>query len=321
MTEPCFEGAAFFSLVNSLSDLSNNIGDQKLADALTTIYEHLSNSIDNSNSKQEEVNMIEITYRLSDEGKRTELYKVIGQILNNENELGCFYIVSVYDDYAVVEVKPNEFERFYYVKNDDSESVEITKREVCYLVDVNEKEKTALATLKAVNQNTFENLDMQYEKLITEKAEISQIYELKIKELNELIATLTVDRENYLKSIEALKVDLSNALTDCECSKKRRDEMQLQLNELNEYKFNVEKLEKERIISEYKGILSESILERYSANIDAFSCEELDMKLAYETKKNTNVFSLNESQTLIPKNRPLSGLEAILNKYESGDRK
>lgn len=321
MTEPCFEGAAFFSLVNSLSDLSNNIGDQKLADALTTIYEHLSNSIENSNSKQEEVNMIEITYRLSDEGKRAELYKAISQILGNENEpCGC-YIVSVYDDYAVVEVNPNEFERFYYVKNDESESVEITKREVCYIVDVNEKEKAALATLKALNQNSFENLDVQYEKLTTENAEISQNYELKIKELNELIATLNVDRENYLKSIEALKTDLSNALTDCECGKKKRDEMQLQLNELNEYKFNVEKLEKERIISEYKGILSESILETYSANIDTFSCEELDMKLAYETKKNTNIFSINESQTLIPKNRPLSGLEAILNKYESGDRK
>ena len=38
-----------------------------------------------------------------------------------------------------------------------------------------------LATLKALNQNSFENLDVQYEKLTTENAEISQNYELKIK--------------------------------------------------------------------------------------------------------------------------------------------
>ena len=86
---------------------------------------------------------------------------------------------------------------------------------------------------------------------------------------------------------------------------------------LRQYKLEVETREKEAVIAEYTEHLSEEILESYKEKISDYSAEELDMRLAYELKKNnSSIFTKNSDEGFVPKETQPDGLTAILSKYK-----
>ena len=76
-----------------------------------------------------------INFKLSDNQK----YNMIFDLVNpNFNEAGGWVIEEmidqVYDEYAIgYLMNENKHERIYYTKNDDTDSLQIDKREDCYL--------------------------------------------------------------------------------------------------------------------------------------------------------------------------------------------
>jgi hypothetical protein len=87
---------------------------------------------------------------------------------------------------------------------------------------------------------------------------------------------------------------------------------------LASYKKNVEDTAKLEIISAYEDSLSEDVLNTYRNNLDAYTCEELDMQLTYAQKKaNPSMFQKQATPAYIPKDENTNGgINSILAKYE-----
>ena len=315
--EPCFEGAAFFSLYEDLKKMVAQIEKYNL-------------NLHNGGKKM-------LNFKLSDNAKFNAIWSLLNVNYNEANDWVVEYgIVDIYDEYAVVRnYFEGTFERVYYTKNDETDSVELGDRVRCYFLDVTESEKKALEALHGLNNNTYEKVDETYSNALTEieaktgelntanealeakTAEFDALTETynteksenatKIGELNESIATLTTERDDALSAM----VDAQNAMVG----------LNEEIATLNSFKAEVEKKEKEAIVAKYEKLLSADILASYSAKLDEYACaKSLDKDLAYEViSTNQSVFSANGNPqpAYVPKdNGANTGLEGILDKYK-----
>ena len=149
-----------------------------------------------------------------------------------------------------------------------------------------------------------ENL-INAEKNATDCAEFST----KIEELNNTISTLNTEIENMKESAE-------NATAQFTAAQAQIDTLSEENNSLKTYKKNIENQFKETVIAEYTNILPEETVESYRAKFDEYTAEELDMHLAYESKKlNSSIFTQSRDKGLVPKEDQRSGVEKILERY------
>ena len=84
-----------------------------------------------------------LNYKLSDNAKFNALWSLLNVNYSEANNWLIEYdICEIYDDYAVVRnYSEGCFERVYYTKNDETDSVELGERVRCYIMDVSEAEK------------------------------------------------------------------------------------------------------------------------------------------------------------------------------------
>lgn len=289
--EPCFEGASFFSLYDSLTEMVRKLDAYNL------------------NNNKGEQGMV-INFKLSDNQK----YNMIFDLVNpNFNEAGGWVIDEmidqVYDEYAIgYLMNENKHERIYYTKNDDTDSLQIDKREDCYIVDVNGREKEVLSTVQKLNGNTFEKLDEKFEnaeKVEKENSEFTQ----KITEQEATISTLTTEKEN-------LSTELNTVKENYQALDSEKTKLENQINELNEYKLGKEREEKEEIIDKYSTQLSKETLDQFKEKIDEYTKDDLDKELAYTlVTSKPSIFNLKAGENIIPKDTPKTGVEAILDKH------
>ena len=318
--EPCFEGAAFFALYDSVKDL----------------YEKLEQYQSNFQNYGEGGNtMPTITFKVSDGQKYNFLWALLNPNYNEENNWSVEYgICDIYDEYAIVRnYAEGVFERVYYIKNDESDSLEITNKERCYMVDVNENEKHALELLQGLNatyEATYEkyneisndliaanNTIVERDNTISEKdVEISN-HSIKIEELGSEIATLTQERDDAIASYNAANDEIANIQATLDATNNTLATVTEERDGLISYKKNIEDEEKRGVIAGYSEQLPEDVIETYTENMDTYTAEELDMKLTYELKRNhPELFSKNTPPAYIPKDEGQSGLNAILAKYK-----
>jgi len=281
--EPCFEGAAFFSLYENFV---------KLTKELEKFGYMLSGDRDEGGQKKMEVN-----FKLSDSQK----YNAIFALLNNTYEedggwVITYTICDVYDEYAVCyNYEHQQYERVYYTKDDASDSLVLGDRVRCFIVDVTESELNALNALKDLNGGNFERIDENYAKIAE--------YEQKIEELNNSVSTLEQEKGEFTCKLE------DNAQTI--------ETLQNENAALNSYKAEIEKAEKESIIDSYANLLSEDTLDSFREKIDEYTAVELDKELAYALKQNNfSAFKKEEAPVVIPKDNPPTGIEGILSKYK-----
>ena len=126
--EPCFEGAAFFSLYTSLKEILDEIKEYSLKIPENNI---------GGQSKMPEIN-----FKLSDNQKHDALWALLNNEYNEEGNWSINYaICDIYDEYALVyNYSEASYERVYYVKNDESDSVEISEQKKVFVIDVTEEE-------------------------------------------------------------------------------------------------------------------------------------------------------------------------------------
>ena len=269
-----------------------------------------------------------LNYKLSDNAKFNAIWSLLNVNYSKANNWLIEYdICEIYDEYAVVRnYSEGCFERVYYTKNDETDSVELGDRVRCYIMDVSEAEKNALDALHAMNNNTYEKVDENYQaakdaaetantSLATKTEEYNTLnstykteksnFETKIGELNESIATLTTERDDAVSQLTEAQGSI-NSLTE-------------ENTALNSFKAEIEKQQKQAVISKYTDLLDEETLESYSAKIDEYTAKDLDKELAYElVSSNQSVFTNgNQNAGYIPKDEPtVGGLEEILSKYQ-----
>ena len=328
--EPCFEGAAFFSLYEDLKKMVAQIEKYNL-------------NLHNGGKKM-------LNFKLSDNAKFNAIWSLLNVNYSEANDWVVEYgIVDIYDEYAVVRnYFEGTFERVYYTKNDETDSVELGERVRCFFLDVTESEKKALEALHGLNDNTYEKVDETYSNALadveaktgelntanetietlngeianlnttveTKTAEydaLTETYnteksenETKIGELNENIATLTTERDNALSSLVESQTTVVS--------------LNEEIAALNSFKAEIEKKEKEAIVAKYAKLLREEVLATYTAKLDEYTdLKTLDKDLAYElvTTNNSVFTNSNPQPAYVPRDTGVSnGLEGILDKYK-----
>ena len=292
--EPCFEGAAFFSLYSSLKQLVDEIKEYTL-------------KLPEINTGGQSQMFEKINFKLSDSEKHDAIWSLINPNYNEEGGWIVEYaICDIYDDYALAyNYAEASYERIYYTKNDETNEVSIIERKKVFIIDVTESEMNALNTIRTLNGDTYEKADEVYSQAskVSELEEQNSTYAQKIEELNENISTLETEKGNFTTQLEEANTTIAS--------------LNEEIDSLNTYKANIELKEKEEVISSYTGLLGEEILDSYKEKISDFTAIDLDKELAYELKKNNvTVFSKNPNPGFIPKDEPKTGIEAILSKYK-----
>ena len=277
-----------------------------------------------------------VNYKLSDNAKFNAIWSLLNvNFCEETNWLVEYDICEIYDEYAVVKnYSEGIFERVYYSKNDETDSVELGERVRCYIMDVSENEKKALDALHGLNNNTYEKVDETYSNALAEVEAktgelntanealeaknvafdaLTETYnteksanETKIGELNESIATLTTERDDAVSKL-ADSVITVNSLNE-------------EIATLNSFKADIEKKEKEAVIAKYTKVLAADVIESYTAKINEYTCaKELDKDMAYElVSTNQSVFTNNGNPqpAYVPRDTSVTGLGAILDKYK-----
>ena len=292
--EPCFEGAAFFSLYSSLKQLVDEIKEYTL-------------KLPEINTGGQSQMFEKLNFKLSDSEKHNAIWNLINPNYNEEGGWTIEYaICDIYDDYALAyNYAEASYERIYYTKNDETNEVSIIERKKVFIIDVTESEMNALNTIRTLNGDTYEKADEVYSQAskVSELEEQNSTYAQKIEELNENISTLETEKGNFTTQLE----EANNTIAS----------LNEEIDSLNTYKANIELKEKEEVISSYTELLSEEILASYKEKISEFTAIDLDKELAYELKKNNvSVFSKEQNPCFIPKDEPKTGIEAILSKYK-----
>ena len=292
--EPCFEGAAFFSLYSSLKQLVDEIKEYTL-------------KLPEKNIGGQSQMFEKLNFKLSDSEKHNAIWNLINPNYNEEGGWTIEYaICDIYDDYALAyNYAEASYERIYYTKNDETNEVSIIERKKVFIIDVTESEMNALNTIRTLNGDTYEKADEVYSQAskVSELEEQNSTYAQKIEELNENISTLETEKGNFTTQLE----EANNTIAS----------LNEEIDSLNTYKANIELKEKEEVISSYAELLSEEILASYKEKISEFTAIDLDKELAYELKKNNvSVFSKEQNPGFIPKDEPKTGIEAILSKYK-----
>ena len=297
--EPCFEGAGFFSLNDSISTMIQKIEQYNL----------------NLQQKQSVggKRMKIIDFQLSDDEKRSMIWSLLNP--EAETEGIRYWLNDVYDKYCLAyDISENQYYRVYYTKDDETDSVSLGEKVAVWIVDVTESELTALQTIKALNNGTYEKLDETFTNLNTEIEENSA----KIEELSGSIATLTSERDNVMAQYTEANTLLNEAKSSLENAQTELATLAEERDNLAEFKKNIELEAKKNVISSYSTLLNQEVLDEYTTNIDNYTVEDLDKELAYALKKsNPNIFTNSDpTPHYVPKpNTQESGIEAILSKY------
>ena len=328
--EPCFEGAAFFSLYESVKDLCAK---------LEAYQSNFQNYGEGGNT------MPTLTFKVSDNQKYNFLWALLNPNCNEENNWAVEYgICDIYDEYAIVRnYAEGVFERVYYAKNDENDSLEITNKERCYIVDVNENEKNALDNLHKLNNNTYEAVDENFTSMTNDLAtanvnlaaanttieerdntinslnnEIS-LNNTKIEELGNENATLTQEKNDAVALHTAATEQIASIQATLDGVNATLATVTAERDTLATFKKNIEDDEKKALIADYANQLPTDVIDTYTENMDNYSIEDLDMKLTYELKKNhPEIFSKGTPPAYVPKADlgAEGGINAILARYK-----
>lgn len=283
--EPCFEGAAFFQLQENIEEVVKKIQE-----------------IEMTYSKGGQKEMPQMNFKLSDSQKFDALWSLLNPNYTEEGNWTIDYaICDVYDEYALAYSYENaQYERIYYTKNDETDSVALGEKVRVYVVDVTEKEKTTLDTLRDLNGGTYELINENLEHA-QENAEKISGFELKVTELENNIATLNTEKSAIQSSYELEHQKVESLTAENEG--------------LRQYKLSIEAEQKNAVFTEYKDKLSEEILDTYREKAAEYSVADLDKELAYELKKTNFSFYEKKDNGYLRKDVQKNGIDEILARY------
>ena len=313
--EPCFEGAAFFSLYEDLKKMVAQI--------------EYNLNLHNGGKRM-------LNYKLSDNAKFNAIWSLLNVNYNEANEWMIEYdICEIYDEYAVVRnYAEGIFERVYYTKNDETDSVELGERVRCYIMDVSEAEKKALDALHGLNNGTYEKVDETYSNALAEvEAKTGELntaneaLEAKTADFDALTETYNTEKSENETKIGELNESISTLTTERDDALSQLTESQATVNSLNEeiatlnsFKAGVEKNEKKAVIAKYEKLLSADVIDTYTAKIDDYAdAKALDKDMAYElvsTNQSVLANNGNPQPAYVPRDTGVTGLGAILDKYK-----
>jgi hypothetical protein len=297
--EPCFEGAEFYSLHTLLKKLENETNE---------ILENSNFTIKGGQ------NTVKLVFELSDDNKWSLLWRLLNPRDNEaDGYVMSYWITAVYDDRVVYQDRETlKYFRAPYTVNAD-DTVTLGEAEACMIIDVSEVEYNALQTIKAINNNTFTEIDTKYTELQTEKDTFTSTTETLNTTINELNAQI----EGLNGQISTYTAEAATLTQESQTHQTTIDSLTAELATLTEFKAAKENGEKTALIAKYSKILDEDIIATYTAALDTYTVEELKAKLSLEYVDNTpSIFEKTPGGSVLPLDNPnYSGVDLLLNKY------
>lgn len=287
--EPCFEGAAFYSFCDSIKQ---------------TIDEFEQFSL----SQKEQIGGEQMEFKLSDNQKFNMIWTLLNPRFNEEDGFYMDYMIcDIYDEYTLAyNLNEEQYERVYYMKDDETDSVALGEKEKVYILDVNEEEKKALDMLHAM-RNTYEKIDeyvAELENKITES-------DSKIEEYEVTVSTLQQDKETAENLYTTLKEDY-------DASEAKVQELVLENEELASYKHAAELAKKESVLDKYAAQLDNEVIEGFRNELDNYTEEALEKELAFTLVQSKPAIFATEDNVpkVVPKDNEKEGLTQILSRYK-----
>ena len=290
--EPCFEGAAFYTFCESIK---NTIEE----------FEHFKEALNESQLGGEQME-----FKLSDNQKLNMIWTLLNPNFNEEGGWNLEYgVCDVYDEYAlVINYAEGGYERVYYTKEDETDSVALGERETAYILDVNEEEKRALEMLHSIRNNSYEHVDEYVIDLENKIAESDS----KIEECNTTIATLQKENEEAAELYNTIKTENDNSLAKIE-------ELTQENEQLTSYKAAAELAKKEAILTKYSVQLGAEVIDTFREGLDNYTEESLEKELAFVLVQSKPAIFTTEDNIpkVVPKEETHNGgIEEILSRYK-----
>lgn len=332
--EPCFEGAAFYSLNQDAKEL----------------LEYMKNF----NEKEESKEMDKNIFRLSDNDKCNLLFDAL-----NSTPDSWTMICDIYDDYAIAyDTIAGKYIRAYYTKDNDANTVNIDRVEDCYIVDVSEAEFNALNAMKALGtyteiQTKLDEQSAQIEAFTVDKNSLTaELDEAKAKiaefeNQNSTEETIEEPAEDFKKEEEeeekkdeekedTTKNSLSEEVESYKNMIAEKDAEIARLNQLNSdiinekselesFKKSVDNEKKTSILDEFSAHLTEEQVADFTSKMEDFSIEDFKKEVCFAAYNSTpSLFSKKEEESdLIFKDADKnteSGALRLLSKHKGGNR-
>ena len=254
--------------------------------------------------------MDKINFNLSDDEKFQLIWYALNPNYSEEGNWTCDYaICDVYDEYVLAfNYADKQYERVYYTKDNDAGTVAIGEKVHVYVIDVTESEKNTLDMLKKLNNDTYTEVN---DNLVHAEENFAAITEKdsKIVELTDKNVTL----ETELSETKDQVCDITDKFT---AAQTEIDQLNTKVEELTNYKLEIEKQQKDAVIAQYKDKLSEDVINSFAEKLGEYTVLELDKELAYQLKTtNFAIYDNNNNSGFLPKDQPLTGIEAILAKH------
>lgn len=290
--EPCFEGAAFYTFCESIKNTIEEFEQFKLA------------------SNESQLGGEQMEFKLSDNQKLNMIWTLLNPNCNEEGGWEMEYSVcEVYDEYALAfNYAKNGYERVYYTKDDETDSVALDRKETAYIIDVNEEEKRALDMLHSIRNNSYEHVDeyvIGLEDKITES-------DSKIEECNTTIATLKKENEEAAELYNTIKTENENSLA-------KIDELTQENEQLSSYKAAAELAKKEAILTKYSVQLGNEVIDAFREGLNNYTEESLEKELAFVlVQSKPAIFTTEEKvPNFVPKDDAHEGgIVEILSRYK-----
>lgn len=299
--EPCFEGAAFFSHYDKLEEIVRKLEKYNL-----------------QNGGKEMKKEFKELFKLSDSEKARAIWSLI-----NTNEEGHYFdIIDVYDEYAICyNYDENEFYRFFYTKNDETDSLTIDNKEVIYMMYVTKAEADALNALRTLNGDTFEHVEDVYTELETKTSELEEAtskYEEAEQKLEEIKADFSEKETKVLEKINQFAAEADTLTSHNEELESELSTLKEEVESLRDFKYNVLTQEKLNVIEKYSDQFDSEFLSKYVEKVDEYTIEDLEKELAYElVLSKPSIFSIDPAPGILKDDCvQKDGIEEILSKYK-----
>lgn len=249
---------------------------------------------------------MDFNFKLSDDQKRNAIFRLINPRLETEGYID-YSICEIYDDYALCfSYEDGKYERFYYTKNDEDNSVVIDRTEQAYVLDVTQSEYEALERIRQIS-NTYTEFETKYNEL-NEQVQDNQNNQTTI--------------QNYEIQIQTLENEKSTSAARIEELEAQNSQFSQQITELSEYKTNNETSLKEELISKYSKVIPEDILTSFKEKLAEYSVEDFKKELALSAvENNATVLFEKKTEEIVPtgslnKGNDYSGAQRLVNKYK-----
>lgn len=289
-TEPCFQGASFYTLFTQFSLMYEKLGMKIPITGGSYNMDKTTETkvVDVPVEAQSTEGMV--SFKLSDYQKESKIQQTL-----NATEYR-YYIYDVYDEYVIAyDYNDQKYIRITYTKDDANDTVTVgDDRTEIFAEFVTQEEKTALNTIRTMN-GTYA---VACEKF-TEQG-------TKIEEQNKTISTLTSEKETAKSALEVANHTVTN--------------LQTEIEGLKEFKKASELAEKEAVFEKYIDLLDEETVSKYKTAIEDYTVEALDKELSYELvkSKGETLFAKSKNKGVnayVPKDEPASGLSTILDRF------